>query len=446
MDEHAAAGAQQAAATTARGARSKNDDLRIPVRGTNRKYYLVPPRPADGRPDYYVRFDVPRDIRALDPRLPKTILRSTGTNQRRSALDRGRAIIESILERRWEDAQKLKLCGSAYSTLDELLTAYKPDAQTIKPTTAANNRRAIEMIVREVLGRPNVRDASLDVVLSATTLRKWIQLRQAKVASRDYLEQGSAAMTINSTLAQARSVVSPKVMELYHDLRLPDVTEFRAVRKVRADADVSYKPLPQTTVNAIGADALLLKRGESAIASAAGVTPEEQPQVYRAYLLIGRMGLRNSEAQFAREYWIARREDGADLELKRRPDFVTKNKRYRTLDIAPDVLAELDAQRGVPDAWIVNGATATDRYNLTHDKLNAWLRHFIPGREKCAYELRKHAISIIVSRPESEGGGIVAAARFAGDSIETTEKHYASYLRKVRAISPAEMQALRVVA
>lgn len=417
-----------------------NEKLRIPVRGTNRKFYLVPPAPARNRPDYYVRFDVPRDIRARDARLPKTISRSTGTNVLAAARLRGRDMIESVLEARWQDADKLRLRTKG-ATLGEILDRYNPDPRTVNPLAARRNRNALEMIVREATGRSEVRGDRAEDVLTARTLRTWIEQRQAAAPANDYVLQERAAITINSTLAQARSVVSPKVLHLYDGLELPDLTAFRAVRKLKVEADVSYRPLPQETIDAIEADAQLLKQGKSARAAAADVLPADQARVYLVYLLMSRLGLRNSEVAAARWSWIERRTDGsAEFVIERRTDFRPKNRRARRQDIDAGLLAEIDRFRALPDAWIIEAPNRTERENICHRKINQWLRTMMPAeREKCAYELRKHAASIIVSRPESEGGGIAAAARFLGDTIATTEKHYGSYLRTVRGIRSDEI-------
>jgi preprotein translocase subunit SecF len=79
------------------------ETLRIPVRGSNRKYYLVPPKPADNRPEFYIRLRVPKDIRRKHPEYPKDIFRSTGTNILKAAQLRARGDIEAILQERFKD-------------------------------------------------------------------------------------------------------------------------------------------------------------------------------------------------------------------------------------------------------------------------------------------------------------------------------------------------------
>jgi hypothetical protein len=331
--------------------------------------------------------------------------------------------------------------------LGEILDRYNPPVRSVNPLVAKRNKLALEMILREATGRENVRDDRAVDVLTSRLLRTWIKQRLAK-AGTNYLLQEKASVTIDSTMAQARSVLSPKVADLYADLVMPDLTDFRSVRKVGGKVDATYKPLPQGVIDAIEVDAKLLRDGESEEAKAAGLEPELQRQVYLVYLLMSRLGLRNSEAFAARWSWIEREMTGAaQFVIERRADFVPKNKRARRQEIDGQVLMEIDRYRSVPEAWMIAAATMTDRKRICERAINDWLRRFMPlGREKCAYELRKHAASIIVSRPESEGGGIAAAARFLGDTIATTEAHYGTYLRKVRGISSAEISAGKVAA
>jgi hypothetical protein len=424
--------------------RAAKEKLRIPVRGTNRKFYLTPPRPEKNRPDYYVRFEVPRALREQSgQRLPAVIFQSTGTNVLAAAKEIARDKIEKVLAGKWEEVEKTKLALEC-ATIGDIGERYRPLPRDVKPQTAARNLRTFYLVLREQTGLENVKPLRADAVLTESGLRKWIQLRLARGAGRNLLDQERAAITINSTMAQARSVLAGKVMHLYQDLKLPALTEWHGVRRLKVDADVSYRPLPQSCIDAIEAEARLLREGRSTVAADLGIEAANQQKIYLVYLLMSRLGLRNSEAEAARWSWIERDGSAAQLVIERREDFVPKNKRRRVQEIDPELLQELDRFRALPDAWIISAPTPTERYNLTHRVLNKWLRKFMPAdREKVAYELRKHAASIIVSRPESEGGGIVAAANFLGDTIAVTEKTYATFLRKIRGIRSDEISGRR---
>jgi len=72
--------------------------LRIPVQvpGRKREFYLMPPNGRD-RTAYYVRFDVPREIRKARG-LPHCMFRSTGTDVLAAARERAAAIIRDAFE------------------------------------------------------------------------------------------------------------------------------------------------------------------------------------------------------------------------------------------------------------------------------------------------------------------------------------------------------------
>jgi len=130
------------------------------------------------------------------------------------------------------------------------------------------------------------------------------------------------------------------------------------------------------------------------------------------------------------------------LEVKRRPYFKVKNQSVRVTMLDADLIRELVPYWGAPDEWVIDAETQGERYDVTHRAANEWLRAIISDRRKCLYELRKHAGSVILTRPESDGGGLAAAARFLGDTIQTTERCYARFLGHVNAVRAAELRSL----
>lgn len=425
----------------------RDDKLRIPVRGTNRKFYLVPPAPKRNRPDYYVRFDVPRDLRERNGKLPRSMERSTGTNILKVALIKGRDIIENVFSDRWQLNEKSKFkLARAPATIDELLERYEPRGRDVNAGTVTRNKSALLLYARELKNRDEVGNVAVDDILTAAMRRKFAQQRLDAVKHQDLMVQESAAHTINTSLAMVQSVVSPHVMDFYKDLHLNhgDLADFRAVPRLKTDKrHVAYRRLPQECVAAMEREAQLLKTGQSTIG---GLSSEEQSQVYVVYLLMSRLGLRNIEALNARWSWIERLTNGRALfVIERRVDFVPKNKSDRTIEMEPQLVAALDAFRGLPDAWIIPAPHAKARFDACHNHINAWLQPLLPAkgqlRGKGAYRLRKEAGSRIADRPESEGGGIQAAADFLGDTVATTERYYRGRRRTVRGVATAELAA-----
>jgi hypothetical protein len=113
--------------------RAAKEKLRIPVRGTNRKFYLTPPRPEKNRPDYYVRFEVPRALREQSgQRLPAVIFQSTGTNVLAAAKEIARDKIEKVLAGKWEEVEKTKLALEC-ATIGDIGERYRPANRSAEP-------------------------------------------------------------------------------------------------------------------------------------------------------------------------------------------------------------------------------------------------------------------------------------------------------------------------
>lgn len=91
-----------------------------------------------------------------------------------------------------------------------------------------------------------------------------------------------------------------------------------------------------------------------------------------------------------------------------------------------------------PYGFIVPREHETGAHNQVRC-LNAWLGEYLPDRQKKLHELRKHSGSEVLT----QSGNIVAAAAFLRDSIKTTEKHYASFLKPVAGLSRYEIPAVR---
>jgi hypothetical protein len=310
-----------------------------------------------------------------------------------------------------------------YASLGEIVAAYQPLG--IGADTAQQNRAAFLRVVRIGLQTPAPETLSAKCLESDDVAGEYQRRILRAAAERDFQEQQSARVTINTTLRKARSLFKPEHLHCYRDLGLPDLKRFKATPPLKVDADMSFVPFPAGVLERI--DALI----------------DTLPRNLRlAAILMRWLGLRNCEVEHAKWEWFRRHSDGtATLTVERWPYFKVKNNSVRTIELPRDLVARLDPFWGAPDDWVIALPTATDRFDLTHDELNKVLRPLLPERQKCSYELRKHAGSEVLTLPESEGGGLAAAARFLGDSIQITEKHYARYQRTVRALSAEQSRA-----
>jgi hypothetical protein len=404
----------------------KKDD-RLIFRVQGRRFKLSSPRFPGG--PFYIRFEVPAKLRPQMKGI-RFAQWSLETNVVAAAIERAKVLVTETL---FGDPRKavMERARAGYATLRELTEAYQPDPQDVGLKQQKRNVSALLLVVKEGTECRDT-EAALDLrtdVLTEKLGRTWQKQRIAAVPAADELAQNRVRWTINSTLAMAKSVLSPKVKECYEDLHLPDFTSFREVPRLAVDEQGGYVPWPAEVQAAVVRDAETRLRFE-------------QPLVYRAYWLMYRLGLRNSEVMWARRNWIAKFQDGTgEFEIRRRTDFKTKNRRYRTIALNQETMLELEnLLTGVgPDDFLINDAVMTHREEVCYYELNTWLRkHVGHEREKCAYELRKEAASIIADRPESEGGGIQAAADFLGDTIAVTEKHYRGRKRRVQAVTALE--------
>lgn len=154
------------------------------------------------------------------------------------------------------------------------------------------------------------------------------------------------------------------------------------------------------------------------------------PNVHRVYLLVRKLGMRSVEIFRARTSDIFEVADGKFairiISKKSGREEVIP----RTI-ILSEVLVREFHKRGTDEFLIAPALAPTLRYNIIYKTTNAWLRNFLPGREKCLYELRKAAGSEVAT-----ADGLMAAQKFLGHKrYETTKQWYAEYVDETHALS-----------
>ncbi len=326
------------------------------------------------------------------------------------------------------------------ATMGEIFKCYNGRIRIKKdldPKTVAGNVRKLRILVREGMGLPaKTPDEKVDALSSAVLTRALVRTfqdeRRRVVLDADEVTQGRANLTMDSLLAQARSLFTGEAMECYHEakLTLPDLAEFKGVKKRRGYHSVRYMPIPDEIIREMEQKVKELRLA--------------RPTVYLAYKLMLRLGMRNSEAIAATPAWIEKAhgvvmENGKPvlqemqfMAILCRPDFTPKNKMERRVPIPPDVIADLDELILLREGggnenpeFLIEGPTATARKDVLERDLNDWVSVFIPDRIKKAYELRKHFGAIVAATQ-----GIYKAQEYLGhSSVTTTESHYASWLK-----------------
>lgn len=384
----------------------KSDQLVVTFQG--RRYRLYKNRAGES---YSIRIQ----------RHGKDIARSLGTPLADIARKQAIIFLKAAFSDTWEDqSDKLRQRSASMSTLGELLDLYKRGAPTeigIKSSSAKRNAGQLLQIVAQA--RPgDPAKIPLDQI--------------DEQLARDYIKEARAAgrseASIRSSINQARSLFAPKLLHFYREkLQLPRILGFPLKELNLSGGSSGFVPIPEETIHRMEKAALDELR-------------PVHPSAWRAYLLMARLGLRNSEVEAVRKHWFQDHQGGKVLVLRDRPQeqFKLKNSLEGTLGISQELWEQLT--EGLLEDWdyILEERTPTGRHDTVYRDLNNFVRNYLPDRKKGAYELRKWAGSIVATR-----SGIYAAQQFLRHkSVKVTESYYATYLRAVQGVSGADLASL----
>jgi hypothetical protein len=398
----------------------KNRKLLVRPSCCKRGFYLSR---RSGSSIWEVKFTPPRWSFARTKFGKKRIVKSTGTSEIETAKVIAGNIINSFWKVNQEDGAAARnglTVQNEFAALTAIEERYKPEARDVDPVTAKRNLNSLKLVIREGAGVEWANGTAL-LLANADAIKNFQKRRLKAVADEDLETQESAAVTINSTVTMAKAVVAKKHMDLFKGLSLPNLTEFRECSRLKVDADMSFVPFAPGMIERIEAEMLSQPRN-----------------VFLTCLLMLRLGMRNKDVQFAKWEWFKRWPTSEGVigmvEIRRRPYYKPKNRSVRAIQLDAKLVAELAPYWGADDEWVID---APDRHKPTHREINDWLRTIIPDRTKCAYELRKHAGSMVWTEHGAE-----AAAAFLGDTVNTAEKYYAKYLRPIYAVKAAASTSL----
>lgn len=235
-----------------------------------------------------------------------------------------------------------------------------------------------------------------------------------------------------STWATIRSMWQARAMDWYADagLRLPDMSGLRSVRCERGAGKAArrrFVRIPEGTLAAMDAAAEALRSGTW-----------EQRRVWAVYLLMRRCGLRNVEVSALRWSWIVEGRHSPMISLvARAADMAAGVAAWRPkgtegavpvrreyLEALRGAFADVEAGGVVAGDWVVPRQNPTDIARVVQREINAFVRRFLPDRQKGAYELRKQFGAEVAMRPPPDGGLEVAARLLRHASMTTTWEHY----------------------
>ncbi|MDR0532702.1 MAG: hypothetical protein LBH01_01985 [Verrucomicrobiales bacterium] len=341
---------------------------------------------------YYVRFQWQG----------KDIWRSTKCTTQSLALTTAKTIYRAVISGRAEALNKTKI-KSPYPTLGQITKIYK-DKAPARSRTKTNNINALRNVCFLVLGK-ELSDLKTDV-LTADLVRNY-QTKKIESAKTE-TKKASAEVSANSSLRQAKSIFAKKVMYLYNDFTLPDLSGFMQSPCVTDTKIHGFVPFPFAKWFGFCRTVYKLKSSDVS--------------AWRLFIMMSKLGMSNREAYFAEESWIEKRGNSYVMSIKIRDNFKPKSKnRIRDIPISSKI-ADYLLEKAHPLATHIapDGKFAAIR-------LNKIFRHYFPDRQKAIYELRKHAGSLVATRDN-----ILSAAKFLGDRNETAEKYYVALLKPIK--------------
>ena len=371
----------------------------------------------------------------------KNFWRSLDTSIKAVALARGKAILTELEDNEWTAAPK-EIQKTEIATIGEILHRWRNSSSLITLTdkSRTNNASALEGLIRKATGKEE-----LDFMPSSILTEKLISdfIAHERTAGRpDH--------STRSHLTQARGVLQEAYMEIYEGLKLPDLAGFRSKKKFKPKRDYGFSDFPRQAV--------------IDMEFAASDLLEKRSPLWIVYVLMANLGLRNGEVirttwnHFAeRPHYIdgkvtlrrilsieANYDDAVprDLEVPDeiweglqhfRPESCTHEEIHKNSGLIPCQQC----------AHVIPAKTPTERAVICNRLINDFVRPFIPDRPKKSYELRKWAGSKVLTRERN----IFLVQQFLGhQSVVTTQKYYAKYLKTQMGISAADTRAIYGIA
>jgi hypothetical protein len=381
----------------------------------------------------------------------KEYLRSTGTPVVDVAREKAWAIYNEIVNP-VENQKPTPLLRNTYATAGQCAELYKAGIfrrAKIGLDSVDRNVAKLAMLITEVLGLPGKDDWKEVRVntLDENFVDKWRKMRyMAKGLPGEEFTDLWLNGTLNSTLAQVRSIFSKKAWKLYEKLKMP-ARDLILYAPNLEEPDYAFVEIPAH---------IDTRMQYLANAALCGLDEPEAPSqaVAVVYEMARFLGMTGQEITHARFDWIEEQADGSMLMvIKARPAipamvdasgkvivsavpaFTTKRnaknrrlgvskdrvERWRKAAISPVCLAK-EAKKtrtaGAP-GYIVPGFNHADREETVQREASEWVAGFLPDRTKTLHELRKQGGSEILKKY-----GLNAAADWLGDSIATAKKFY----------------------
>jgi integrase len=416
----------------------KSEDLLVQVPGIHRNFYLYLPK---GKTTYYIKFAPPQEVR--EKLGIKRVDRTTGFDYVGPAQDKAREIILEYFPNR-ETREVVAIAKAKeknradFATLGEIIQRYWKGVRTIQnkeetvSETIKQNIRCLRLIVETRFDEKGERtrkegtadamrvDKALDPELWEKFKLGW--LRSVKQDNIHLLQR--AKRSINSNIAQARSLFHDDFLPLYKGLRLPDLSEFR---KVKTYSLPRKKPIP---LDGNVLDEVSKKINE---------LRTERPDFYLAFYFALYLGMRRREIHEAKLGWIVQTPTGPEMAIRVTEDGLFAPKGTEDSVPMPEwLLNDIRELSGATKAndYLIPAKSHHQRKVTVRKKLTAWLHRYMPDRLRPLHELR--AMACALQLLENDGNILKAKAFMRHSDIKTT-MIYAGMIGKPKAIQSHKM-------
>jgi len=422
----------------------KDRKLLVTVAGLERDFYLLKPK---GLGDWHIKFSPPPWVR--EKLGLAVVFRSCGTSHVPSAKVKAAGIVASY----WPDARnngqvsalleaELKPRGEL-AALPEYVERYLNGARTIEnkegldPDTIKANVRALLVIVEtrfDAAGNRIRRAGSWRTMRIDDALAPdlWNEFKTGWLRGVDQdnrLAVDRAKRTVNSYIAQGRSLFAEDYLPLYKGLRLPDLAEFRKVKRFQKTGSTRYVPVSDTVIAQMMSGIQELRT--------------DRPDLYLGFCFCLFLGMRREEVIEARLEWIEQWPTGAVMALRKRAYYEPKGIDGE-VGIAPWLLNDIRELSGAkqPMDYLIPASSPTARRKAIERRLSKFVRRYIgKDRIKTLHTLRKHGCCLALMQDYGQ------AVRFSRHADERTFRaHYEGFLKPPVVIEAATMAgALRAL-
>lgn len=245
-------------------------------------------------------------------------------------------------------------------------------------------------------------------------------------------------VTVNTIMRGAKSIFTDEAMvEFYGRLTLPvqQINAWKGVKFLEVNKQALRYRAPTFDVWASmdGSTGIMLRLARWHAAAGRSMKANQWRNAYACYRIMRTWGLRNDEAvQLHWDFFAVRADGSLWLELVERPEYwdgpkgIDRKLPIETAGLYEELVALFGPRVPGPEGFVLAG-TMTDRIEGCNRRINTFVRRFMKGTQKGAYNLRKQFGSEMIANPEI--GLELGSALLGHAQVSTTQDHYYDQLK-----------------